>query len=333
MRPHELESWVLQIVGRVESGQPIEDSRVELKAEWPDPKKAARQIAGHANAAHGVPILWLIGIDEGQAKVVGAANTEMADWYSQVKSQFNGLAPRVMVDLNVPTKSGAVVALLFETDRAPFVVANPAGGAIQFEVPWRENRATRTADRSDLIKILSPLQLLPDIELLGAVLQVKKTSAGLPASLIKLVWTLDLAFYIAPRSDSKLVIPFFRCSGLVGISGQVEPIQLGGIYMRPPGAYATGEVDPHASLTVMATINELLVEGPGKVLLRGNATTEHKVADFTKDTEITIRLAPAGATAAATINQVLAHDAYSQIPGQSHRWSWNRPGYDLSELR
>ena len=40
MKLHQIESWALDIVDRVQSGQPVEDSRVELKAEWIDPVKA-----------------------------------------------------------------------------------------------------------------------------------------------------------------------------------------------------------------------------------------------------------------------------------------------------
>jgi hypothetical protein len=53
MRRAELEAWVLEVLERVEQGKPVEDSRVELKREWPDPERAARRIAGHANAARG----------------------------------------------------------------------------------------------------------------------------------------------------------------------------------------------------------------------------------------------------------------------------------------
>lgn len=44
MRKHEIENWVLQIVDQVKVGQPNEDSRVELKTEYPEPKTAAWQI-------------------------------------------------------------------------------------------------------------------------------------------------------------------------------------------------------------------------------------------------------------------------------------------------
>lgn len=49
MRKTDIEFWALSIIERVEKGQPVEDSRVELKGDWIDPKKAARRIAGHAN--------------------------------------------------------------------------------------------------------------------------------------------------------------------------------------------------------------------------------------------------------------------------------------------
>jgi hypothetical protein len=65
MQSHQIEAWALNAIDRVRSGQPNDDARVELEAGWPDdPKKAARRIAGHANAARGTPILWMIGVDE-----------------------------------------------------------------------------------------------------------------------------------------------------------------------------------------------------------------------------------------------------------------------------
>ena len=117
MRVHEIESRVLDIVVRVRAGQPVEDQHVELKAQWIEPPKAARRIAAHANAARGAPILWLIGVDE-RTGVTGASLVDLARWYLQVTSQFDGLAPEV-TSVNVPVGGQTVVALLFETERAP----------------------------------------------------------------------------------------------------------------------------------------------------------------------------------------------------------------------
>ena len=106
MRSHEIENWVLSVIDRVERRLPNEDSRVELKSEWIDPQRVARQIAAHANAARGDPILWIIGADQ-QRGIVGANHEELANWFAQVKAQFDGLAPQ-LTDLNVPVKSGAL---------------------------------------------------------------------------------------------------------------------------------------------------------------------------------------------------------------------------------
>jgi hypothetical protein len=54
MRPPEIEAWALDVIRRVSSGQPHEDFRVELKADWITTEKAARRLAGHANAARGI---------------------------------------------------------------------------------------------------------------------------------------------------------------------------------------------------------------------------------------------------------------------------------------
>jgi len=168
MKNSQIERWTLEVIERIESRQPIEDSKVELKAKWPDdPAKAARRIAGHANAARGERILWLIGVDENNG-VIGADYQEMTDWFTGVSGQFDGLAPRC-IDLNVPAKDGkTVVALVFETDRAPFVVKNPHHGRrkddpISLEVPWREGTRVRTASRSDLIRIFSDTETLQSL--------------------------------------------------------------------------------------------------------------------------------------------------------------------------
>jgi hypothetical protein len=77
MTPREIEAWAIRVIESVEAGNSVEETtRVELKAQWPDDvNKAARQIAGQANAARGDPMFWLIGVDE-KAGVIGASSTE-----------------------------------------------------------------------------------------------------------------------------------------------------------------------------------------------------------------------------------------------------------------
>jgi len=148
MKPHEIETWTLTAIEQLQSRAWTEDARIDVKSQWPaDADETARRIAGHANAARGEPILWIIGVDERMKEVKGAAYEELATWWEAVKSRFDGIAPSV-TDLNVPVLERSVVALLFETDRSPFVVKNPLygheKGNISYEVPWREGTSTTT---------------------------------------------------------------------------------------------------------------------------------------------------------------------------------------------
>ncbi len=181
MRPSEIENWTLKIIDQLKAGERIEESRVEVKTTWIDPQDAARIIAGQANAARGEPIFWIIGVDEKNPNPVGVKKEELAVWWEQVKSNFEGIHPS-MTDINVPVDGATVVSLFFETDRAPYVVKNPdfnkVKGKIKFEVPWREGTSTRTARRSDLLRLLVPITHKPKIEILGGELVCSENRAS-----------------------------------------------------------------------------------------------------------------------------------------------------------
>ena len=51
MTPQEVELWASDVVTVLQSGQKVEDTRVELKTSWIEPAKAAPRLAGHANAS------------------------------------------------------------------------------------------------------------------------------------------------------------------------------------------------------------------------------------------------------------------------------------------
>ncbi|RSM87466.1 hypothetical protein DMH04_10590 [Kibdelosporangium aridum] len=170
MRAVEIENWALSVLDRVQQGLPIEDSRVELKANWIKANHAARRIAGHCSASAGDKILWLIGVDENTG-ITGADHQDMATWWPEVAAQFDEQSPGFH-DLALTYNDHVVVALVFETDRVPFVVRNPAhgqqggsGGPVEREVPWREGTSIRSAKHSDLVRLLVPAADLPRLEL------------------------------------------------------------------------------------------------------------------------------------------------------------------------
>lgn len=159
MTHQEITTWTQEIVAAVLANQRIEDSRVELKSSWLEPRKAADRLAAHANAARGTPILWLIGVDEKNCKLSDVEPVELANWLQSVESFFDGFAPRLAIDANVGIEGKTVVALHFETHQdAPFVVIRTKGSYPEFVVPWREGTALRAARRDDLLKILVPIR-------------------------------------------------------------------------------------------------------------------------------------------------------------------------------
>ncbi len=322
MKAHQIESWALSIIERVEAGQPIEDSRVELKSEWIPAEKAARRIAGHANAASGAPILWLIGVDEGEG-AVGARREDLADWYPQVQSQFDGLAPQ-LVDHDIPVGDKTIVALLFETERAPFVVKNPCfgkegGGPVALEVPWREATSTRSARRADLLRLLSPLQALPDFEVLGGTLVVRRETRGGESVLD---WQLSLELYVETGGEDRVVIPFHRCRATCKVLARAGWMAFDEIRLNPPGFVSFEGPTELRSKTVDSTEDEILIYGPGKCRLNASLVTSGLLDCFAFEAEVLVSLLPTNTEHSVPISVTL--DRCSAEGGEAHRWAFAR---------
>lgn len=186
MTHQELELWTQDIISDVLKSHRIEDSKIELKSTWPEPAKAAHNLAAHANAARGMPIVWLIGVDEKVQRLTNANRVELANWSKSVERFFDGDAPRMVLDANVRSGGDTVVALYFETHQgAPFVVKNSTGGYPEFVVPWREGTRKRAARRNDLLRILVPVRrlsaLIDELNFELAVTEATGTIASLGA--------------------------------------------------------------------------------------------------------------------------------------------------------
>jgi hypothetical protein len=213
----ELEAWAREVLKRVENMQPIEDSRVEIKDRWIEPAKAARRIAGHANAARGENILWLIGADEKGGRVTGADQQELATWFPQVKAFFDSEVPGLQeIHFEYETKGGetkTVTALYFDASRFPFLVKTPKAGEVQFEVPWREGTQIRSARRCDVLSMLLPLIRMPKLELLGG--QIDTTSSAKATR-------FNVIIYLVPVGTEPLTFPFHRCKARLIVANEVR---------------------------------------------------------------------------------------------------------------
>mgnify|MGYP001078326649 CR=1 FL=1 len=279
MRRNDIENWALDIIERVLSQQPVEDSRVELKSEWPnEPHKAARRIAGHANAARGEPILWLIGLDEKDARVTGANYTEISNWKQSIEACFNELAP-TLTHLNVPYESKTVVALLWETDRRPFLVKNPEGGPISLEVPWRDAASTRTATRMDLLRLLYPVSKIPSFEIIKGYLKISTGEQdGMGGIFCRGGFSLDV--YIVPGNTERVVIPYHKCEAKVKFISSELSFNLGNIWFQSSYEYIPIPFSSKPSHTIICTGTEAVINGPGMATI---TTSNPSISSENKD--------------------------------------------------
>lgn len=297
MRKSDIENWVLSIAERVENKQPIEDFRIEIKSIWPmDFYKTARQIAAHANAARGESILWIIGLDEKKG-LSGASHQELSSWWPQIYCNFDEKIYPNLIDLNIPYKDKILVALFFETDRAPFVVKNKEGKIPHTEVPWREGTSTRSAHRSDLIKILVPFQELPVFDLLEGKLTLFESLKEIESHYN---FNLNFKYYITKLTNDLTVIPYHKCNIEINWDGQDAFPSLERFKLTPPfkphpigmtlaDRLSRPDVD---SMTMDYTNSEVLISGPGILNLKANFSIQKKLELIPETIVIKINLNP-----------------------------------------
>lgn len=296
MRQNELEEWVLRIAKRVNNNEPIEDSRIELKATWIDPIKAARRIAGHANAAHGEDILWIIGIDE-ESGVVGAPKKEQHEWLKRVENEFDDIFPELRIEpLAIPLDGDTVIAFLFRTTRAPYVVSNsvfgtPNGGPVEREIPWRSATGIRSAKRSDLIRLLGPVARRPKLEIVSGYLKVIRTgdsNINVLGHYFHSHVCMDL--YVTYRSTGDLIIPFHRCQGDFCVLNSGERLELESISLRRSFrgrvAQDTREYTPNVTISPQ----DAIFRGSGMVQFNANLPDIDVSSNFSEKVNINITL-------------------------------------------
>jgi hypothetical protein len=280
MKPSQVEHRVLGVLDAVtRKDAPVEDSLVELKSRWPvAEQKTARQIAGHLNAARGEPVLWIVGVDDDAKTVVGARPEELANWWPAIEKHFDGLAPTLLHVLNVPFGETAVVGLLFDSSRGPFVVKCPNSGGPDREVPWREGNRTRSARREDLLRLLVPQVSKARFDILQGTLHLFEQPRQTEA-----IWRLQLRFYVTPGDDRRLFIPAHHCSTTVRTTDGQVVIPLSADVALLPAA-DRGMIELGAA--------ELIVSGPGPVDLVAEGKTVQNLLGHSLDLEFLVSMQP-----------------------------------------
>ncbi|WP_109523575.1 MULTISPECIES: hypothetical protein [Nocardia] len=225
MNKTRIEATVNDHVMHVVDGGRIEDEFVEAKAEWPKTDKAG-QLGGMANAAHGHPVMWIIGLSENEHRVVPLDETDPADWWQQMQSKFAPGATPDLTVIQVHTDHGKVVCLHFETEQPPYLVKVDNNGWVTAGVPWRSGTRTRTATRSELLSMMERSAYVPGLDLLSADVELTITYTGNfsppPTSRLSLYGQL----FIDSEAGEHIVLPEHRQEITVRTgSGDVYPFR------------------------------------------------------------------------------------------------------------
>ncbi len=316
-RPRQLEYRTLTLLEALAAGRPLADAdpQATLFRAWPGPpRRTARQLAARANAARGREVLWLVGVDPTGA-VRGAEPGKFDDWLAGLLPFFDGLAPRITA-FNVPTgprqgklPPGQVIALHVETDRAPFVIRG-GGRAASTEVPWLDaGGGLRSAGRLELVKLLSPLHDLPQLEILEAELTFYKNPHPTYASKATFRWTFDGSVYVMPRADDRVVIPLHR------VRGGLATVQ-GDFSNQASEVNLTADKNSPA---VRLTDTAVLVEGLGRVFIYCSGSTTRPEIPTQDEMAFTVDLIPAGSDRAATASTTM-RPAQVAEGNQAGRW-------------
>lgn len=248
--------------------------------------KAARRVAGTANAARGDSFLWVVGVDERSFEVVGAEVADLAGWWAKVRSCFAGDPPSMtdaVLDVDGAT---TIVAIGFEGTAFPYLVHNPnlgrvKGDAAELEVPWREGTATRSARRSDLIRLVAPRIEAPQFEISAATLEVgwrppqaeTETAAD---------WRLHIEGYVTLPLGADVVIPDHRCTALIE-TGVGDPLSTTEVTVRSfydqfrsrlTGAVGSWSIAPEAEQDLIVRAGgQAILSGPGRIQIRSTFAT------------------------------------------------------------
>lgn len=238
--------------------------------------------------------------------VVGLSSGDMATWWPGVKSEFDEQAPSPQ-EVVLSEDGRTIVALLFETDLAPFVVRNPAhgqpgGGPVALEVPWRETTSVRSAKRSDLLRLLLPTSALPSLTLHNATAEIWAEKEG-GARL-----SITMAVYAVIPLGSAVVLPDHQTHGKFSlreteISGDLDVGLEAKSWSQIPRFHDTRSrfrfegPDESPLHTVHQGDQQIVLQGPGFFRFRGSyrwSETDHLSSGNLGPLEITFTTRPAG---------------------------------------
>ena len=280
-----VEARVLDIVETVVNGGRVEDDRIELKREWPkDHRRAARQIAGLANAAAGEPIIWIVGLDEAGQRVADPGDVEPSNWWNQISSWFSEVPPDLTL-LRVATPHGQVVALWMDTGRTPYVVTTEGKGGVDREVPWRRGTTLRSAHRSEILRSVIREAEAPQLDPISGwirITRVRDQAADPELSIQSTRAGVEVEYSVSAyvEATEPVRLPEYRWTAHLSAGKRVWPLTIAQV--AGPQAYAGSGIagmaryEPAGSI-VYVPKSGLHINGSDVITLNGREVVPRRV--------------------------------------------------------
>ncbi|MCU1585569.1 MAG: hypothetical protein JWM49_2125 [Microbacteriaceae bacterium] len=312
MKQQHLEGLVIETIERARAGYPIEDDRIEFKQAWPL-KEKARQLAASANRGNGNYVIYIVGADETGA-VFTVENLEVADWWAQMSAKFDILAPDLLHHIIVPIDEGnSVTALLFATDRAPYVVSTK-GGSPEREVPMRSGSGTRSATRAELLRLLLPQASVPTALILAVDLEALGNGGNGGCNI-----SGSATVFLENTTPSGSMLPLHAMTATIEAEGRGYPLRV---------RIAGRETGIPLAFGVRIGHEGVSATGPGSFFLHFQARCDSSEKRFLQDVQDwTIRLSfgVAGSIRTAKVEGLLSRSKRSprkaQVEAELGRWT------------
>lgn len=203
------------------------------------------------------------------------------------------------------------MALVFETDRAPFVVRNVAfgqvgGGSVSLEVPWREGATTRSARRHDLALLLFPLMKVPYAEIISASLTVTKVLNMITTD-FEHRWSLDFKMFVEVPIGQRLSILDNRLSGSFELQGEAIHEDL--VDWKITGV--TGQ-------NVVVLENGVSIDAPNIIRVSASTKTPER-SEYATMVKINVKVLPIAVESPIPLDVVLSR--VNPIPNSVFMWT------------
>lgn len=215
-------------------------------------------------------------------------NREIGDWYNQVRSHFDNVAPTLLGHPSFEHNGLSVVPLVFSTERPPYVIRDQKSrdGVFAYGVPWREGTNIRAARRDDLLLLLVEQQRLPHLEVLAG-----SVTAWLRPN--ETEWVLELSIYITYSGPRPVVVPFHLSTVTIRPPGRAATIDPPKVSFGP--SWSGRQHPPPPSPAIQVSSSELVISGSGQI--RAWARTVGPLHDERSEGPcvVTLEVVPAGA--------------------------------------